>query len=77
MQVSASDTEVGTACAAFGNGGSRLRSELDEGLPSGVARDGVLQDGEVDVTSYVCNGRDGVDGEDGASGANGTNGTNG
>ncbi len=56
------DTTVGTACDAYGNGGQRMRSGLDDGLPTGTADDGILQDGEVDSTAYVCNGATGADG---------------
>lgn len=58
------DDLVGTACDAYGNGGQRLRSGLDDGLPSGTAGDLVLDDGEVESTVYVCNGADGTDGHD-------------
>jgi hypothetical protein len=59
------DATVGTACDAFGNGGIRIRSGVDDGAPTGTADDGVLQDGEVDSTAYVCNGASGSqDGHD-------------
>jgi hypothetical protein len=29
---------------------------LDDGTPSGAARNGMLEDGEVTQTQYVCNG---------------------
>lgn len=54
------------ACPA---GGARVQTGLDDGLPSGVARDGVLQDGEVDETSDLCAGSAGVTGATGATGA--------
>jgi hypothetical protein len=56
------DATVGTACDAFGNGGSRIRSGVDDGTPAGTADDSVLQDGEVDSTAYVCNGATGAAG---------------
>ncbi|MFZ9890166.1 MAG: DUF7151 family protein, partial [Myxococcota bacterium] len=54
------DTQVGAACDAYGRGGQRIRSGVDDGSGGGVARDGVLQDGEVDATMHVCNGSDGT-----------------
>lgn len=55
------------ACPA---GGARVQTGLDDGLPAGVARDGVLQDGEVDQTSNLCAGTPGATGATGATGAN-------
>ena len=40
----------GANCA---HGGVKLESGIDENA------DGVLQDGEVDSTTYICNGADG------------------
>lgn len=50
------DDQVGNACDAYGNGGQRIRSGLDNGDGEGVARDGQLHDDEVDTETYVCNG---------------------
>jgi hypothetical protein len=35
-------------------GGARVQTGLDDGLPSGVAGNGVLEEGEVDSTRYLC-----------------------
>jgi hypothetical protein len=56
------DASVGTACDAYGNGGTRIQTGVDDGLPTGTADDGILQAGEVDSTAYVCNGASGADG---------------
>jgi hypothetical protein len=37
-------------------GGTKIEAGLDDGSLTGVANNGVLEDGEVDQTSYVCNG---------------------
>lgn len=58
-------SDAGAACAA---GGKKIETGLDDGAPSGIAGNGVLEDGEVDAVSYVCNG---VAGAAGAAGANG------
>ena len=52
---------AGANCAA---GGQRIDTGVDNG-DGGTADDGTLQAGEVDNTSYVCNGIDGADGMDG------------
>ena len=68
--LTANDTQTGTACEAYGNGGTRMRSGLDNGDGDGTANDGVLDAGEVDNTTIVCNGADGsagVNGDDGAA----------
>jgi hypothetical protein len=57
----ATDSLVGVACDAFGNGGIRVRSGLD------ADRDGILSDGEVQAVEYVCNGADGAQGPPGQS----------
>ncbi|HET9959014.1 MAG TPA: hypothetical protein VFQ61_31200 [Polyangiaceae bacterium] len=62
---------VETAGVNCTNGGRKIEAGLDDGTPSGTARDGQLQAGEIDTTSYVCNGTNGI------NGTNGTNGTNG
>ncbi|MDX2010755.1 MAG: DUF2341 domain-containing protein [Myxococcaceae bacterium] len=49
----ASAEPAGTNCAT---GGVRVVSGLDDGDGGGTARDGMLSTGEVDSTSYVCNG---------------------
>lgn len=50
------------------DGGIQIFSGVDDGLPSGAERDGVLQDGEIDATYAVCNGADGATGATGATG---------
>lgn len=58
----------GANCA---DGGRKITSGLDNGDGGGVARDGTLQSGEVDSTSYVCNGSTGATGATGPQGAQG------
>lgn len=53
------DATVGAACDAYGLGGQRLQSGVDNGDGCGVGGNGTLEPGEVDQTSYVCNGREG------------------
>ncbi|MBI4083243.1 MAG: carboxypeptidase regulatory-like domain-containing protein [Candidatus Lambdaproteobacteria bacterium] len=43
---------AGTNCAT---GGVKIEIGLDDGTPGGTAGNGVLETGEVDQTSYVCN----------------------
>jgi photosystem II stability/assembly factor-like uncharacterized protein len=54
-----------------GQGGTKVEAGLD------VNRDGVLENGEVSSTQYVCAGVNGADGSEGAPGANGTTGATG
>lgn len=70
ITVSASEP-AGANCA---DAGRKITSGLDNGDGGGTARDGTLQSGEVDSTSYVCNGADGATGATGAAGANGFDG---
>ncbi|MEO0605131.1 MAG: right-handed parallel beta-helix repeat-containing protein, partial [Myxococcota bacterium] len=56
------------------NGGSAIRTGLDDGAGGAVAGDGMLDDGEVDATDYLCDGADGTDGENGRDGADGVDG---
>jgi MYXO-CTERM domain-containing protein len=58
--VSVTDEEPGDNCAA---GGKKIEAGIDGNS------DGVLQAGEVDQTTYVCNGNDGETGNDGEAGA--------
>ena len=53
------DDVVENTCDQWGNGGLRFLSGLDDGDPSGTADNNTLEDGEVDSTTYVCNGADG------------------
>lgn len=46
-------------------GGKKVESGLDNGDGGGTSRNGVLEAGEVDVTTYVCNGLNGANGADG------------
>lgn len=55
----------GTNCPT---GGTRVDTGLDDGLPSGTARNGVLEPGEFDATSYVCTGATGLTGDSGQAG---------
>lgn len=50
---------VGANCIAAGQ---RVDVGLDNGDGSETSSDGTLSSGEIDSTSYVCNGVDGVDG---------------
>ncbi len=52
-------------------GGLRIESGQDDGDPSGIPFDGVLQDGEVEHTRNICAGSDGATGVDGAAGEDG------
>lgn len=72
--VTTADVDPGNECAA---GGTRVEAGLDNGDGDGVANDGVLQEGEVDVTTVVCNGVDGAKGDDGAAGVDGRGGVDG
>lgn len=55
----------GANCA---NSGIKIESGLDDGMPSGTARSGILEAGEVDSTMYVCNGATGPTGPAGING---------
>lgn len=65
---------AGTNCAY---GGQVIKVGLDNGDGGETARDGVLGAGEVDVTSYVCDGSDGADGTNGLNGKDGEDGKDG
>lgn len=49
--VQTSTEPPGVHCAS---GGTKIETGVDDGLPSGTARDGVLDAAEVDATAYVC-----------------------
>ncbi|MEM6925495.1 MAG: right-handed parallel beta-helix repeat-containing protein, partial [Myxococcota bacterium] len=49
-------------------GGARIQTGFDDGEGGETANDGVLGEGEVDATSFLCNGADGTDGVDGSPG---------
>ena len=50
-------------------GGLRFDIGVDD------SSDGILHPGEIDQTTYICNGQDGTDGADGADGTGGTGGS--
>jgi hypothetical protein len=50
--VAFSTEPPGANCLA---GGTRIDAGLDDGVPSGTPRDGVLDAGEIDETTYSCN----------------------
>lgn len=56
---------AGLNCAT---GGIKVEVGLDDNA------DGILQAGEIDATSFVCNGTDGADGADGTNGVDGVDG---
>ncbi|MFT3842680.1 MAG: hypothetical protein QM723_37165 [Myxococcaceae bacterium] len=56
--VKVSPEAAGAHCM---NGGQRIDGGLDNGDGGGTAHDGILQTGEIDTTSYVCNGNSGFD----------------
>ncbi|MEO0602545.1 MAG: right-handed parallel beta-helix repeat-containing protein [Myxococcota bacterium] len=49
-------------------GGARILTGFDDGEGGETADDGVLGEGEIDATSFLCNGADGSDGIDGSPG---------
>ena len=64
---------AGENCLA---GGQKIETGLDDGTDAdgtsvGVAGDGVLDEGEVTSTAFVCQGADGAPGVDGLPGADG------
>jgi len=77
ISITVTDTEVGTACDAYGNGGQRIRSGIDNGIDGGIADNGLLEEGEVTGIFYVCNGADGASGEQGEPGPIGPTGPQG
>lgn len=72
--ITITDEEAGENCEA---GGKRIDTGLDDGDGTGIAKDGILQESEVDYSEYVCNGLNGTDGNSGENGDDGTDGTNG
>jgi len=48
-------------------GGVTLRTGYDDGDEGGTSEDGLLQDGEVDATTTICNGQSGTLGEPGGT----------
>lgn len=63
--VNVSDEPAGANCES---GGQRIDIGLDNGDGGATAADGVLDAGEIDTTTYVCDGSDGTDGSDGSAG---------
>ena len=47
---------------------------MDDGTAAGTAGDGVLDEGEVTASTYLCQGANGADGTDGATGPAGADG---
>ncbi len=62
--VAATAVEAGEPCAF---GGHRVQVGADDGSGGAIAKDGVLQAGEVDQTFYACDGAPGADGAAGVS----------
>jgi uncharacterized protein (TIGR03382 family) len=60
-----STTPLPAGDASCAEGGVRIDVGLDNGDGGGVAADGTLEPGEIDSTSYVCNGTNGAAGADG------------
>ncbi|MBN2530914.1 MAG: hypothetical protein JXR76_31295 [Deltaproteobacteria bacterium] len=54
----------GANCSA---GGQRIESGLDDGANGGSASNGVLEAGEITLTTYVCNGKNGNSSQGGTS----------
>ena len=65
---------AGANCA---QGGQLLEVGIDNGDGGGTERNNVLEAGEVDSSTYVCNGADGAPGADGADGMDGAPGADG
>ena len=55
--MSVTTEAAGANCTS---GGKKIEVGLDDGMPTGTARNGMLEAGEVDSTSYVCNGAAGT-----------------
>ncbi len=51
--VKLSPESQGANCS---KGGTRIDTGLDDGAPTGTAKNGVLEAGEIDSTAYACNG---------------------
>ena len=51
-------------------GGKIIQSGKDDGRGGGIADDGILESGEIEVTTPICNGQNGANGSNGASGYN-------
>ncbi len=51
--LTSTDEAAGANCT---DGGQRIDSGLDNGDGAGIANNGLLEAGEIDETSYVCNG---------------------
>ena len=64
------DENVGNACGQEGQG-QRIRTGLDNGDGDGVPRNLELENGEVDSTTYICDGQRGPEGEPGPQGETG------
>ena len=71
LSVSAADA------ADCEHGGQRIDIGDDDGDGGGTANDGVLQSGEIDETTFICNGAPGDEGTAGPQGDDGTSGEEG
>ncbi|MGK5091012.1 DUF1566 domain-containing protein [Deltaproteobacteria bacterium TL4] len=63
-------SSTANAPALCPNGGLKVDSGLDNGDGGGTANNGILEEVEVDATSYVCNGATGDKGDPSTSGYN-------
>ncbi|MGK5093456.1 Ig-like domain-containing protein [Deltaproteobacteria bacterium TL4] len=63
-------SSTANAPALCPNGGLKVDSGLDNGDGGGTANNGILEEVEVDATSYVCNGATGDKGAPSTSGYN-------
>lgn len=61
------DANAAAGCGA--DGGQRIRTGLDNGDGGGIAHNQALEEGEVDSTTYVCDGSTGPAGPAGPSGS--------
>lgn len=60
-------SEVAPGSAECEYGGIKVETGLDDGAGLGVRVDGILEDAEIETTTYVCNGAPGPEGQDGHS----------
>ncbi|MDP6869636.1 MAG: hypothetical protein QGI21_02545, partial [Candidatus Poseidoniaceae archaeon] len=68
-------TVITTLSSSSSNCGGDGGVQIDVGVDDN--KNGVLDSNEIDDTTYICNGGDGVNGQDGADGTNGTDGADG
>jgi CSLREA domain-containing protein/MYXO-CTERM domain-containing protein len=72
--ITSTTLSPGVICSA---GGSRIDAGSDTGAGGGIAGNGILEPGEIETSSNICNGVDGTNGTDGTDGTDGVDGTNG